>query len=131
MFVLVKTTATIHNLRLDKDEQRLDISCGGDLKVIVTVERSKTEGHFDCSASGEATPRAEIAADLNGSIPGLQLLGYLRATEIQLKHYLNRAIRLLMWRRGMRVDYGIRSTGEAFWSLDGKQWNPLGIIVGI
>jgi hypothetical protein len=69
MVVLVKTTATIRNLRLDKDEQQLDISCGGDLKVIVTVERAKTEGSFDCTAHGEATPPAEIARDSTQRLP--------------------------------------------------------------
>jgi hypothetical protein len=36
MVVLIKTTLTISNLRLDKDQQRLDISFGSDMKVAVT-----------------------------------------------------------------------------------------------
>jgi hypothetical protein len=43
MVVLIKTTSAASNLYLEKDEQRLEISCGGDLKVVVTVERGKTE----------------------------------------------------------------------------------------
>lgn len=38
---------------------------------------------------------------------------------------------MLMWRRGTRVDYSLPFDREAFWSLDGKQWNRIQVIVGL
>jgi hypothetical protein len=131
MVVQVKTTLTASNLRLHKDDQRLDIICGGTLKVVVTVEPAKTEGNVICTARGDSTPPTGLAADLIGNDPGPRVMDYLRETEQLFYDYLTRTIRLLMWRRGMRVDYRLPSYRDAFWSLDGQQWNSIQVIVGL
>ena len=50
MVVRIKIALTAVNLWLDKNDSPLDISCGGDLKVMVTVERGEREGNCICSA---------------------------------------------------------------------------------
>ena len=125
MVVLIKTALTATNLRLDKDDHRIDINCGGDLKVIVTVERAESEGDCICSARLNAMLPAELAADFTGNDPSPRLYDYLRAAGAPLNNYLIRTIRLLMWRRGMRVDYSLSPYRTMFWSMDGEQWKPL------
>jgi hypothetical protein len=122
--VLVKTKLAT-DLQLDKDEPRLDFSCGGDLKVIVTVEPAETGNNSICTARGDATPPGEVASDFIGNDPGPRFMEYIRATESLLfNDYLIRAIRLFMWRRGARVDYRLPYNGDGFWSLDGYNGAP-------
>jgi hypothetical protein len=125
MDVLIKTTLTASNLRFDKDDKRLDISCGSELKIVVTIERAETEGNLICAASGVATLPTDLAEDFTGSDPGRRVIEYLEAVEVLLYNYLSRTIRLLMWRRGMRVDYSLPYYRDTFWSLDGQQWVPI------
>jgi hypothetical protein len=80
--VQIKTALTTSNLRLHKDDQQLDISGGGNLKVVSRFERAKTESNFICTARGNSTPPTELAADLIGNDPGPRLMDYLRDTEL-------------------------------------------------
>jgi hypothetical protein len=115
--MFIKTTFEASGLRLEED--RLEITCGGELKVAVSIERAKTANKFNCTALGDATPPPEFALDLTGSAAqqaNPKFVQYLIDTESRLFYeYLQRTVRLLMWRRGMTVDYSLTSYRQAFW----------------
>jgi hypothetical protein len=126
--VFIKTTCEASNLRLEED--RVEIECEGELKVVISIERAETTGKFSCTALGSVIPSTEYAPHLGGNTPQAnpKFDQYLRDVEVRLFYeYLGRAIRLLMWRRGINAEYTIPSRREAFWSIDGEHWQQFSL----
>jgi hypothetical protein len=93
--VFIKTTFEASGLPLEED--RLEITCGGELKVVVSIERAKTANKFNCTALGDATPPPEFALDLTGNADpqaNPKFVQYLINTESRLFYeYLRRTIK--------------------------------------
>jgi hypothetical protein len=126
--VFIKTTCEATNLRLEED--KVEIECGGELTVVVSIEPGKTAGKFSCTALGKVIPPPEYAGHLSGDTTQAnpKFDQYLRDIEVRLFYgYLGRAIRLLMWRRGINAEYTIPLHREAFWSIDGEHWQQFNL----
>lgn len=126
--MLVKTTFIAENLRLNKGDRRIEIACGGDLKILVTIEPADQKEEYLCTAIGDVTTPPYLPSRSENNELNSQFIESLRVNENTLYNCLKRALRTLMWRRGIRFDYTFGSYRNAYWSINSEQWNSFSVV---